>query len=470
MADEQTPAAGPLTAESVKLLKRGAWLLGPDGRARQLDEWGDGGFLTFLNNEQDGYLATLCTFLGRPDQDGWIAWHGGENPVPGVRVDVQTVGTGMWADWLSDQWGTSWLHEDDGDEASHITHFRPHVASPASSSSVAQGDAGEGGGALDEPLRWFLRTIEAAGGTVDSSDTPHHLLNVFCNDRGSGDDTFNLSEQRGYTHTTHDTSFDTSTTALTDKGRVVLSTLRPQPTAAPVSRPGDGVDELIDAEWIALVGDGPDAFANPASINYDEFAAGVRGVLFDLKPPPAAPVSRPAGEGETTQHTPRCWGRTSYSDEMAHCYCKPAGEGEREAVAILKGVGKITGDGWKDTTTKGEVVFVWNAERPSPYAPGQYPRIGNEGWSASTSQYDFTPATADDIPAILALLSPAAPDAGGGEDRMRIAVREAADAVDFFDRVKASSQAEQIAVGRDHWDRLEAAIRAVAALQPGGER
>jgi hypothetical protein len=51
--------------------------------------------------------------------------------------------------------------------------------------------------------------------------------------------------------------------------------------------------------------------------------------------PPAEPVSRPAGEGETTQHTPCCWGRTSYSDEMAHCYCKPAGEGEREAVARL---------------------------------------------------------------------------------------------------------------------------------------
>ena len=95
-------------------------------------------------------------------------------------------------------------------------------------------------------------------------------------------------------------------------------------------------------------------------------------------------------------------------------HSRPAGEGEREAVAILKGIGKITGDGWKDTTIKGEIVYVWNAEKPSPYAPGQYPRIGNEGWSASTSQYDFTPATADDVPAILSLLRPAAPDAGGG--------------------------------------------------------
>lgn len=49
-------------------------------------------------------------------------------------------------------------------------------------------------------------------------------------------------------------------------------------------------------------------------------------------------------------------------------------------------------------------------------------------------------------------------------ESMRVALEEARDAVAFFDRVKAASQDEQIAVGRDHWNRLEAAIRAVAAL------
>lgn len=81
------------------------------------------------------------------------------------------------------------------------------------------------------------------------------------------------------------------------------------------------------------------------------------------------------------------------------------------AAQILKGVGKINGDGWKDTTRKGEVVFVWNAEKPKPYAPGLYPRIGNEGWSASTSQYDFTPATCDEIKDLFASLSPRGADA-----------------------------------------------------------
>ena len=63
---------------------------------------------------------------------------------------------------------------------------------------------------------------------------------------------------------------------------------------------------------------------------------------------------------------------------------------------ILKGVGKINGDGWKDTTRVGEVVFVWNTELPEPYKPGQFPRIGCAGWSASTDQYNFTQASAEE--------------------------------------------------------------------------
>lgn len=63
---------------------------------------------------------------------------------------------------------------------------------------------------------------------------------------------------------------------------------------------------------------------------------------------------------------------------------------------ILKGIGKINGDGFKDTTRKGEVVFVYAQEFPEPYAPGQYPRVGNVIYGAGVEQYDFTPATADE--------------------------------------------------------------------------
>jgi hypothetical protein len=137
------------------------------------------------------------------------------------------------------------------------------------------------------------------------------------------------------------------------------------------------------------------------------WSAGTRHV-----PSPASSSSVVQGDasGVERAHGPKCWGTTSFSDEVAHCYCGPSEDrpqpsGETREAVILKGIGKINGDGWKDTTTEGEIVFVWNAEKPAPYAPGQYPRVGNEGWSASTSQYDFTPATADDVPAIIALLS-----------------------------------------------------------------
>lgn len=68
---------------------------------------------------------------------------------------------------------------------------------------------------------------------------------------------------------------------------------------------------------------------------------------------------------------------------------------------VLKGIGKKNGDGYKDTTKVGETIFVWNAELPKPYAPGQFPRIGAEHWSASTEQYDFYPATVDEVRSLL---------------------------------------------------------------------
>lgn len=152
-------------------------------------------------------------------------------------------------------------------------------------------------------------------------------------------------------------------------------------------------------------------------------ASSVRQVLYPLWKPASeeirlAPTAPVEASGSEREHGPKCWGKTSISDEMMYCYCgstdaRPQPSGETREV-VLKGVGKVNGDGWKDTTTEGEIVFVWNVEKPTPYAPGQYPRVGNEGWSASTSQYNFTPATADDVPSILALLS-ARPLALGGQ-------------------------------------------------------
>lgn len=87
---------------------------------------------------------------------------------------------------------------------------------------------------------------------------------------------------------------------------------------------------------------------------------------------------------------------------------------ELAGVLILKGTGRINGDGWKDVTVIGETVFVWNAEMQPPYGPGQYPRVGKEHWGASVEQYDFVAATVDDVRAILSALQTESALGGGG--------------------------------------------------------
>lgn len=70
-----------------------------------------------------------------------------------------------------------------------------------------------------------------------------------------------------------------------------------------------------------------------------------KGWPHDLHPGPAADAAiaalHPQTSGETREHGPKCWGKTSASDEMAHCYCgstdlrpQPSGD-TREAVARI---------------------------------------------------------------------------------------------------------------------------------------
>lgn len=75
---------------------------------------------------------------------------------------------------------------------------------------------------------------------------------------------------------------------------------------------------------------------------------------------------------------------------------------ERAALPILKGTAFKSGDGWKDTTKEGDICFVWNRMHPAPYAPGQYPRVGKEHWSASIENYTFEPATLGEVSKLFA--------------------------------------------------------------------
>lgn len=60
---------------------------------------------------------------------------------------------------------------------------------------------------------------------------------------------------------------------------------------------------------------------------------------------------------------------------------------------ILKGIGIKDGDGFKDTTKIGEIIYVWNEEIPVPHKPGCYPRLGFTYFAASKDQYEFSPAS-----------------------------------------------------------------------------
>lgn len=79
-----------------------------------------------LSGEWAGHgVANTFTFIGRPDQDGWIKWSGGENPVGNLHVDVR-LRSGQWysdepADVLGRWWGG-----DSEPTQDRVIAFRPH--------------------------------------------------------------------------------------------------------------------------------------------------------------------------------------------------------------------------------------------------------------------------------------------------------------------------------------------------------
>lgn len=167
MTDEQTPAAGPLTAESVALLKKGDWLRAIDTTCN----FCAGEVLTFeglgpLNEcmvNGMSWMASRFTFLGRPDQDGWIA-HDGEVKGP---VD----GSGILCDFIMSD-GREYLAQKHPRFWHLVSKWRPHLPSPASSSSVVQGDAG---GVEREPITHEVKCWSKPFAAVKSGAKPWEL-------------------------------------------------------------------------------------------------------------------------------------------------------------------------------------------------------------------------------------------------------------------------------------------------------
>lgn len=145
-----TPTPGQPLSEADVLLLNGDLLLCPIWGVVQFDRFDDSKRRAFVldlkNNQVRLMVPAKMTFLGRPDQDGWVAWSGGENPAPGMLVDFQDAG-GEAYNVSSDDFG--W----DRDRPYPITHWRPSPHAPVS----RPGDGVEGA-----PGGWLIR--ESDGG------------------------------------------------------------------------------------------------------------------------------------------------------------------------------------------------------------------------------------------------------------------------------------------------------------------
>ena len=108
MTATQAPTPGPLDSESVKLLVKGDLLLCADRIIRSVEQVdAERGVLWFTDGEACG--PSVCAFIGRPKADGWMPWSGGENPVPGQRVErKERSGDLVWCACLSDD--LRWSH------------------------------------------------------------------------------------------------------------------------------------------------------------------------------------------------------------------------------------------------------------------------------------------------------------------------------------------------------------------------
>lgn len=89
----QAPTPGPLSRDDVKLLVKGD-LVGCGQIVGTLkgfaDGWGCATVIAPNGAEFSRILHKGFTFIGRPDESGWMPWSGGENPVPGQRVQWRT--------------------------------------------------------------------------------------------------------------------------------------------------------------------------------------------------------------------------------------------------------------------------------------------------------------------------------------------------------------------------------------------
>lgn len=136
-AENHHPKPGALSADDVANLKEGDLL------KRRYDDRlfrfkAEGGqchaperfWIITPDGQTDQCAAADMTFLGRPDADGWIAHTGGENPLPGGRVETK-FWDGTWSRREYPSEDIVWTHDARVSAEHWVVGWRPHLSEAA---------------------------------------------------------------------------------------------------------------------------------------------------------------------------------------------------------------------------------------------------------------------------------------------------------------------------------------------------
>lgn len=132
MTATQAPTPGPLSAEDVKLLRKGDLLLALETTCNffageVLTFEGPGPLSECMVNGMS-WMASRFAFIGRPDADGWMPWSGGENPIG--KYDVVEIKRRDGTRVIDAAHKFDWLHSPRRSDPSDIIAFRLAPTAP----------------------------------------------------------------------------------------------------------------------------------------------------------------------------------------------------------------------------------------------------------------------------------------------------------------------------------------------------
>ncbi len=166
MTPQTPPTDRPLTAGDVPLLREGDVLRCAEGQGRCAALITDEYITLNIEGRLFSRVPPHFTFVSRPttsDAEGWIEWHGGENPVPGKKVNVRMRGYSLHdtAVWEADR--QDWTYDPELGDAQDIIAYR--IVRPSS-----EGECGYEMPGVMVRLQDCLDAATAASVPVDTGD------------------------------------------------------------------------------------------------------------------------------------------------------------------------------------------------------------------------------------------------------------------------------------------------------------